>query len=294
MGSCQFCNALLEAAATAANKKKASSANPLPTPVCSVVGEVIGSFIYNHQAIQRLFYGAGATGDVPEGNCVTKCQSWLKRMHADVTEPADVLGKVLEEFMEVDKPFQDGQDTGRKRINEVLTRHGLSYHQGGLIFGAANGLPTKSLQDILRARGLAGVGKEFERALANVEKDPPAAVTAACSILESMFKVYIEDTGLDMPNEQSLKPLWKVAGKHLGFNPAAIADDDLKKILSGLSSVVDGIGSLRTHTGSAHGQGRRAYRLQARHARLAIHASHTLVGFFIETWDRRNGGPLEH
>ena len=61
----------------------------------------------------------------------------------------------------------------------------------------------------------------------------------------------------------------------------------MKKVLSGLNSIVDGIGSLRTHTGSAHGRGRRVYRLQARHARLAVHASHTLVGFFIETWDER-------
>ena len=43
----------------------------------------------------------------------------------------------------------------------------------------------------------------------------------------------------------------------------------------------------RRAPGSAHGRGRRAYRLQARHARLAVHASHTLVAFFIETWDER-------
>jgi Abortive infection C-terminus len=90
-----------------------------------------------------------------------------------------------------------------------------------------------------------------------------------------------------MPSDQSLKPLWKAASKSLGLDPGAIEDDDLKRVLSGLSSIVDGIGSFRTHTGSAHGRGRRTYRPQARHARLAIHASHTLVAFFIETWDER-------
>ena len=74
---------------------------------------------------------------------------------------------------------------------------------------------------------------------------------------------------------------------YIRLHPAAVEDDDVKKILSGMNSVVDGIGSLRTHAGSAHGQGRRGYKLQARHARLAIHASHTLVGFIIETWDAR-------
>lgn len=265
-----------------------TAAKPLPVPVCSIVGDVLGSLIYHHKTLERLFYQAGAVGEVPQGNCVVKCQTWLKRMHTEVPDPAAVLGKVLEEFMEVDRSFQaEDQAAGRQKIIEVLGRSGLSYHTGGLILGAATALPTKSLKQVLKDRDLSGVDKEFERALANVEKDPPAAITAACSILESLFKVYIEDNGIEMPSDQSLKPLWKVASKHLGLDPAAIEDDDVKKVLSGLNSVVDGIGSLRTHTGSAHGHGRRAYHLQARHARLAIHASHTLVGFFIETWDER-------
>jgi hypothetical protein len=265
-----------------------TAANPLPVPVCSIVGDVLGSFIYSHRTLDRLFREAGAVGDVPPGNCVLKCQSWLKRMHTEVPDPAAVLGKVLEEFMEVDSSFKaEDQQAGRQKIVEVLRRFGLSYHTGGIILGTATALPTKSLNQVLKDRDLAGVAKEFERALANVEKDPPAAITAACSILEALFKVYIEDNSIEMSADQSLKPLWRVASKHLGLDPAAIEDDDVKKVLSGLNSVVDGIGSLRTHTGSAHGHGRRAYRLQARHARLAIHASHTLVGFFIETWDER-------
>lgn len=231
---------------------------PLPVPVCSVVGDVLGTFIYNHKAIETLFYEAGATGEVPPGNCVVKCQSWLKRLHSEVPDPAAVLGKVLEEFMEVERPFQtQDQESARKRITEVLARFGLSYHQGGVILGAADALPTKSLKQVLRDRDLVGLNKEFERALANVEKDPPAAITAACSILEALFKIYIEDYGIEMPADQSLKPLWKAASKHLGLIPSAVEDDDVKKVLSGMNSVVDGIGSLRTHTGSAHGHGRR-------------------------------------
>jgi hypothetical protein len=263
------------------------TAKPLPIPVCSIVGDVLGNFTYHHKTLERLFYQAGAAGEVPPGNCVVKCQEWLKRMHNDVADPAAVLGKVLEEFMEVDSTYGGSHADAQKKITDVLGRFGLSYHTGGLILGAASALPTKSLKQVLQARDLAGVDKEFERALANVEKDPPAAITAACSILESLFKVYIEDNVIEMPNDQSLKPLWRAASKHLGLDPSAIEDDDVKKVLSGLNSVVDGIGSLRTHTGSAHGHGRRPYHLQARHARLAIHSSHTLVGFFIETWDHR-------
>ena len=79
---------------------------PLPVPVCSVVANVLGDYHYSHKALELLFYEAGATGEVPDGNCVTKCESWLKRMHDDVPDPAAVLGKVLEKFMEVDDTFR--------------------------------------------------------------------------------------------------------------------------------------------------------------------------------------------
>lgn len=64
-------------------------------------------------------------------------------------------------------------------------------------------------------------------------------------------------------------------------------DDDIKKVLSGLSSVVDGIACSRTHDGSAHGREKRAYKVQPRHARLVVHAAHTLVLFALETWSER-------
>ncbi len=235
--------------------KTSFHAKQLPVPVCSIIGGVIGGHGYSHQALEKMFYEAGAEGEAPPGNRIEKCQTWLKRMHNDVPDPAAVLGKVMEEFMEVDQLYNsEKQETGRKAIHEVLARFGFSYHTSGLILGAASALPTKALTQVLKDRDLAEVDKEFERSLANVESDPPAAVTAACSILESLFKIYIEDTGLEMPGDQSLKPLWKTASKQLGLDPSAIEDEDIKKILSGMTSVVDGIGSLRTHGSTAHGR----------------------------------------
>jgi hypothetical protein len=112
------------------------------------------------------------------------------------------------------------------------------------LLGAAAALATKSLRQVLKERDLVEVDKEFARSLAHVESDPPAAITPACLILESLFKIYIEDSDLEMPVDQSLKPLWKAASKHLGLDPSAVEDDDLKRILSGLRSIVDGIGAL--------------------------------------------------
>ena len=88
-----------------------------------------------------------------------------------------------------------------------------------------------------------------------------------------------------MPSDQSIKPLFREVQRHLGLNPGSVENQDINRMLGGLASVVDGIGSLRTHAGSAHGRGRDSFRLTGKHARLAIHSAHTLAIFILETWD---------
>jgi hypothetical protein len=264
-----------------------------------IVGEVL-SGSYTHRELVTLFLEAGAPGDVPrEGNKATTCSAWFKQCSGfkDV-DPFVVLGKVIGPFMDSAdlEPYRDERaqkaiQDGRERIVRIMAREGLSYRCGGIVFGQSVSAPSRSLAETIRDRDLPAVTGEFDRALATVATDPPAALTAACAILESLCKIYIEDEGLAMPSDQSIKPLWGVVQKHLGLDPAAIPDSDLKPILGGMSAIVDGIGAWRTHKGSAHGRGRKAYKPEPRHARLAVHAAHTLATFVLETWDvRRNTG----
>jgi hypothetical protein len=90
-----------------------------------------------------------------------------------------------------------------------------------------------------------------------------------------------------LPDKQSIKPLWTVVQKDLGFDPKDQSDQDVLRVLSGLASIVDGTGAFRTHAGSAHGGGAYRYRVHPRHARLVVNAAHTLATFVIETWDAK-------
>jgi len=125
------------------------------------------------------------------------------------------------------------------------------------------------------------------RSTQTIDTDPAASLTAACATLEAICLVYIEDEDLPLPAKKSLGELWPIVKASLGFDPKSVPDDDLKKILGGIASVVDGIAAFRTHAGSAHGRERNAYRARPRHARLGVHAAHTLTAFVIETWDER-------
>ena len=268
----------------------------IPHAVALVVGSILGMHYYSHRRLNVLFTECGAPGEPPEGNCQVKCTSWLKRCSDDPSVDAlGVLGRVLEEFMELSTPLYpqtlETLEKERARVKDILQRSGLSYHTGGRIHGATRGLASRSLEDILRSRDLAAIQLEFERALEAVETDPSSALTAACAIIEATCSVYIEDEGLALPSTLTVKPLWDVVQKHLGLHPAKIEDDDIRRILGGLSAIVDGLGAFRTHAGSAHGRGRAPYKVAPRHSRLALNAAHTLVTFLLETWSaRRSAG----
>lgn len=264
---------------------------PIPPAVIIVVGDALGAYYYSHKRLDRLFAGAGAPGEPPPGNCIYKSQEWLRRASEDPAIDTDrLLGRVLTEFFE--EPLHEwDHDAESKRkqreaVRQVLQDNGLSY-QNGQLFGGAVGAPAKTLDTFLRARNMPAIEQEFHRAVESAEKDPGAAVTAACAVVEAFCKVYLQDEGKPLPPKQDVQHLWQAVRDELGLDPKSLEDADLRSILVGLGAVVSGLGAFRTHTGSAHGRGRNPYRLEPRHARLAVHASHSLVVFLLETWDAR-------
>jgi hypothetical protein len=267
----------------------------VPFAVRKIVGETLAEAFTQRELISS-FVEADAPGEPPlESNKAAMCSAWLKRCgHVDGLDPFTVLGKVLAPLMDDEgvRMSADGLEKSRDRVRTILRKNGLSYQAGGRIFGGGSvSAPSRSLAEIIRSRDLKTTSEEFDRALSAVEQNPRDALTAACTILESLFKIYIEDEHLTMPSDQSVKPLWSTVQKHLRLDPSAIPDPDARPILGGLSAIVDGIGSWRTHKGSAHGAGRTAYRPEPRHARLAVHAAHTLATFVLETWDVRRSAP---
>lgn len=265
--------------------------NRLSRALATTVGDVLGAYYYNHRLIETLFRSAGARSRSPGGNCASEITEWLLLESKSVSSHTyELLGELLEELMDSDltRNFDDAaKELGRVRISKALAAEGLRYLRGGRVFGSQLSAPARALEVALQAWSVPEINTEFERAQANAQTDPPAAVTAACAILEALCKHYLAERGLPLPSKQTVAPLWRAAAKDLKVSPESVEDDDLKRILTGLASIVDGVGALRTHAGSAHGQGRRTYRIAPRHARLAVHAAHSMALFMLETWAER-------
>jgi len=268
----------------------------IPAPVIAILSDSMPS-IESHASLDSLFYYSEAPGDPPEGSKPVKVQQWLRRVNKESEEPLKVLGRLIEGYMEssdLDErslPWESNSNSEIKKelklkLAGILSRYNLKYISGGLITDGSSA-PSRSLAELIKGRDIPAIDAEFDRALANVNSEPREAVSAACNILESVCKTYITDESLEMPQKQDLQNVWKVVRDHLGFDPGALEDNDLKRILSGIFSIVDGIRAFRTHASSAHGQGRKIYNLKPRHARLAVHSAHTVALFVLETWDER-------
>jgi hypothetical protein len=262
----------------------------IPAPVLAVCAEIAASR-ESHATLNSLFTYAGAPGEPPTGSKPAKALEWLRRANKEGDlEPLDVLGRLIENYMEEpldpDAAWHQTRLKDRERITRILAECELQYVKGGKMVGTL-GTPSRTLEQFIKDRDLVSIDAEFNRALRNVEANPREAVSAASNILESVCKVYIAEEGLAAPAKQDLKPVWTAVRKHLGFDPSTIEDQDLQQILSGLISIVEGIGALRTHASSAHGAGKRSYKLESRHARLAIHSANTVALFVLESWRKK-------
>lgn len=264
--------------------------NNIPNSVIGAVASVIASHYYSHSKLDTLFMESGAPGDAPEGNCERKCSEWLKRCNNDPEVDAlRVLGRVIQDYMDQEPPssFFDNSSSkiaeGRERIKAALAQNQLSYRLNGYVTNAGSTPITKTLEDYLKSGDFTSIEKEFERGVEYIQSDPHASITASCAIIEATLKFYIESfDDLSMPNKLNVMPLWHVVQPHLTLNVDTILAADQHKVLTGISSIIDGIGAFRSHIGSAHGRGSNPPSIVVAEARLVVNAAHTIVVFIME------------
>jgi hypothetical protein len=162
-----------------------------------------------------------------------------------------------------------------------------------LVDAQSNAPIVSALTDALTPINFDTVTRDLDRALASADNNPEDSVTSACSVIESVCRSIIVELGISMPPKKDVQSLYKTVRDKLGLNPGGSFQDeiaeDVRMVLSGLAACVQGVGSLRTHGGDAHGRERGFNRrIDARIARLAIHSASAAALFLIETWQLKH------
>lgn len=221
----------------------------------------------------------------------------LLNLHRD-PDQAPTLVRIVERAADP-RDFMTDPDKGVAvvaHLNRYLAYDGLELQRQGLhVRLTTAGRTTPVVNDLSgRAENLNfdTVRRDLDRALASAESDPEDAVTGACSTIESMCRSVLIELGLELPAKKDISGLYRAVAGPLGLAPDR-ADlppeivQDVRKVLGGLSTSIEGIGALRTHAGDAHGRERGFRRIDARIARLAIHAASTTALFILETWQQK-------
>ncbi|MBO6086624.1 MAG: abortive infection family protein [Acetobacter sp.] len=211
----------------------------------------------------------------------------------DHPQPLDVLGELLNDFWYLEElhnvEFGKYQDD-KNKIQTRLSRSGLSYSETDsriIKIKKSEAPSTCTLRDHVEQHKLINLDSLIQQSLDNIENNPLSAVLHACSTLESVLKEYLATRQIPYnKNSDTLSKLWNIfMENNQKIRPKELKDNDLKEIAAGLNSIIKGTMSLRNKKSSAHGRSEeesRTIEISPRHARLAIHAVHTLSAYILE------------
>lgn len=129
--------------------------------------------------------------------------------------------------------------------------------------------------------------QQIDALFSSREKNPTEAIGKSKELIESCCKTILEENGKSYDKNWTVSQLVKETMRCLGIETDDInanqpAGNTIKRILSSLGNIAGGIAELRNPYGTGHGKADSYKGLTARHAKLAVGSSTTLVEYL---WD---------
>lgn len=130
--------------------------------------------------------------------------------------------------------------------------------------------------------------QQIARIQAAIETDPALAIGSAKELIETCCKTILKERGKPLQGMPDIIELVKLARAELKLVPddipeAAKGADTIKRLLSNLAQVAQGLAELRRLYGTGHGHEGRVQGLRPRHARLAAYSACALAQFLFDT-----------
>ncbi len=137
------------------------------------------------------------------------------------------------------------------------------------------------------------VTQQITRMEASVLNDPGLAIGTAKELVETCCRTILHGREVEIPKTADLSQLVKLTSRELQLTPDDIPDqvkasEVIKRLLSNLASITQGVAELRNQYGTGHGKHAHSKGLTPRHAKLAVGAASTLAVFLVETHEVRN------
>jgi hypothetical protein len=132
------------------------------------------------------------------------------------------------------------------------------------------------------------IHRQINRMESALEDDSELAIGTAKELVETVCKTILAERGKPVAGTPDMPTLTKETLKELKLVPDAVPDSArgsgvIKRLLSNLGTIGNGLAELRGLYGTGHGKHGKASGLSPRHAKLAVGAAATLITFLLET-----------
>ena len=251
--------------------------------------------------IEMFFEGAGLSRKEDYDPPVTGARrTFVEQYYAsiDFSSPNDIK-KLLAAYGEIVLRLNriGIDDTAVDDLLRLMKRDGYAFDGESFVsLPSKQGPPIEAIRSLASSFDLPGLHLQIDRLAHAAEEDPSLAVGTAKEMVETICKTILEDRAAPS-HDQDLPQLVRAVAKELALLPDDIPNyakgsEVIRRMLSNLNQVSQGIAELRNLYGTGHGRDGRFIGLKPRHARLAVGAAATLGIFLLETHlERAPRGP---
>ena len=238
-----------------------------------------------------FFEGAGLSSKEDYNPPVTGARRTLVEQYyagIDFSSPNDIKKLVAAYGEIVLRLNRNGINHATKDdLLRLMKRDGYDFDGETFVSLPSKQPPIEAIRSLASSFDLPGLHVEIDRLAHAAEDDPSLAVGTAKEMVETICKTILEDRGVPSRGED-LPQLVRAVAKELALLPENIPDhakgsEVIRRMLSNLNQVSQGIAELRNLYGTGHGHDGRFIGLKPRHARLAVGAAATLGTFLLET-----------
>ena len=138
----------------------------------------------------------------------------------------------------------------------------------------------------------AGVLHEhLQRIKDSLTRDPANAIASSKELLESLFKLILDQENVEFGKSDDIPTLYKKVGAALNVNAESVpastaASQTIQKLLRTLATTVQSIAELRNEIGTGHGRIAPSIATEM-HARLALNSTVTVAEFLLGALQQR-------
>ena len=119
------------------------------------------------------------------------------------------------------------------------------------------------------------------------ENDFDSVVTKSRTLLEEVYCYGIEQKEEEIAEKGNINKLYRKIRDLYNMNTEDNLDNRIKKLLSGLNTIVDAIAEIRNNNSDAHGIGKNRIKISKHHANLVLNSATTLAEFVLSVIENK-------